>query len=71
MPPTAIIECSKCKGLLLTPMDQKTRTCPYCNTKIEIHKAKRLTWANDAFEASEMLRILKAKRQNNAHKQKN
>jgi acetyl-CoA carboxylase beta subunit len=68
MPATVIVECQKCKGLLLTGVDQKTRCCPYCSTKIDLKKTKRLAWANSAAEASEMLRQLKAKRQDNNHK---
>ena len=68
MTQTAILECPNCKGLLLAAMDQKTRTCPYCSARVDIHKAKRLGRAETAFEASEMLRKLKAERQSNPHK---
>jgi acetyl-CoA carboxylase beta subunit len=70
MPPTAIIECPKCNGLLLSALDQKTKLCPYCGTRIETHKTKRIAYANDAFQASEILRQLKTKRQTNAHNPK-
>ncbi|MCW4019507.1 MAG: DUF1922 domain-containing protein [Candidatus Bathyarchaeota archaeon] len=70
MPPTAILECPKCGGLLLAATNQKTRTCPYCSAKVNVHKAKRLGAAENAFTASEMLRILKTKNQNNTRKNK-
>ncbi|MEM2107991.1 MAG: DUF1922 domain-containing protein [Candidatus Bathyarchaeia archaeon] len=60
--PTLIIVCSKCGGLFLTPEDQKTKTCPYCGTRVDVRKAKRVAAASSAFEASEMLRSLKAKK---------
>jgi uncharacterized Zn finger protein (UPF0148 family) len=67
MTQTAIIECPHCSGLLLAPMDQKTRTCPFCNTRIELHKAKRLAKAVNAIAASEILRKIKTERKDNAH----
>ncbi|MEJ5326933.1 MAG: DUF1922 domain-containing protein [Candidatus Bathyarchaeia archaeon] len=60
--PTLIIACSKCGGLFLTPEGQKTKTCPYCGTHVETRKAKRVARAETAFEASEILRNLKAKK---------
>ncbi|MGB9915533.1 MAG: DUF1922 domain-containing protein [Candidatus Bathyarchaeales archaeon] len=60
--PTLIIVCSKCGGLFLTPEDQKTKTCPYCGTRVDVRKAKRVAAAKSAFEASEILRNLKAKK---------
>jgi uncharacterized CHY-type Zn-finger protein len=58
---TAIIVCPRCSGLLLAASSQKTRTCPYCNTRIEVRKAKIIASAKTAFEASQMLRKLKSK----------
>jgi DNA-directed RNA polymerase subunit M/transcription elongation factor TFIIS len=66
MPSTLILQCKKCTGLLLAPASQKTRTCPHCGTKIEVAKAKRIASAQNAFEASKMLRIIKEKNQSNA-----
>jgi DNA-directed RNA polymerase subunit RPC12/RpoP len=66
MPITFIIECNKCSGLLLATIEQKTKTCPYCGTRIDLHRVKRLAKAEDAFLASEMLRQIKSKRQANA-----
>jgi hypothetical protein len=65
MTQTAILECPNCKGLLLAGTDKKTRTCPYCNGKVDICKAKRLAKAETAREASEILKKLKAQRQEN------
>jgi hypothetical protein len=68
MPATVILECNQCKGLLLAGKDQKTRTCPYCGTQVDLRKARRLASAENAFEASEILRKLKSERQNNTRK---
>jgi hypothetical protein len=55
---------------MLAAADQKTRTCPYCSTKIDLHKTFRLAQVEDASQASEMLRIIKEKRQANPKKPK-
>jgi hypothetical protein len=47
---------------------QKTHSCPYCGTRVDLQKAKRIIQAKDAFEASEMLKKIKTKRQNNTRK---
>ncbi len=65
---TLIITCTRCGGLLLAAEDKKTRTCPYCNSRIDIQKANKIASANSAIEASELLRELKSKRQSNARK---
>jgi len=56
---TNIIECPRCSGLLLVADDKKSRTCPYCGTKVDVRRAKTLASAEDAFTASEVLRELK------------
>jgi len=65
---TLIVHCTRCGGLLLASESQKTRTCPYCNARVELKKAGRIASARSAFEASEILRELKSKRQNNVQK---
>ena len=59
---TLIIKCTKCAGLMLTAKAQKTKICPYCGTNVNLLKAQRVAAANTAFEASEMLRILKSEK---------
>jgi DNA-directed RNA polymerase subunit RPC12/RpoP len=56
---TLIIVCSRCGGLFLAADSQKMRTCPYCNTRVDVRKAKQVASAKNAFEASEMLREIK------------
>ena len=56
-----IVVCSKCGGLLAAKAEQKTRTCPYCGFKILLEKSKHVASANDAREASRILKILKRK----------
>jgi DNA-directed RNA polymerase subunit RPC12/RpoP len=55
-----IIVCSKCGGFLLAKAEQKTRTCPYCGSKVLVDKAKKVASAQNAYEASEILRKLKS-----------
>lgn len=54
-----IVVCSRCGGLLLAKDEQKTRTCPYCGSKVVLNKAKKVASAKNAYEASEILRKLK------------
>jgi DNA-directed RNA polymerase subunit RPC12/RpoP len=55
-----IVVCSKCGGFLLAKVEQKTRTCPYCGFKVLVDKAKKVASAQNAYEASEILRKLKS-----------
>jgi DNA-directed RNA polymerase subunit RPC12/RpoP len=52
--------CSRCGGLLLAKKEQKTRTCPYCGSKVALDKAKKIASAENAYEASKILRKLKS-----------
>ncbi len=45
---------------MLTAKGQKTKICPYCGTKVTLIGAQKVAAANNAFEASEMLRKLKS-----------
>jgi len=65
MTQTAVIECPKCRGLMLAKANQKTKTCPYCGSRVEVLTAKRLANAETAMEASAMLRKFKTERQRN------
>lgn len=62
MAPTAIYRCPKCGKYLLAGIMQKSKGCPYCGTKILLYKAQRIAVAQNAFEASEILKHLKAER---------
>ena len=57
---TLIVKCTKCGGLMLTAKGQKTKICPYCGTHVNLLRAQKVAAANNAFEASEMLRRLKS-----------
>ncbi|MBN1245572.1 DUF1922 domain-containing protein [Candidatus Bathyarchaeota archaeon] len=59
---TLIIACTRCGGLFLAADGQKTRTCPYCSTRVDVRKAKQVASAKSAFEASEILRDIKSKK---------
>jgi DNA-directed RNA polymerase subunit RPC12/RpoP len=62
MGPTLIVVCNRCGGLLIATDDQKTRTCPYCGSRVDVRKAKKIASAKNAFEASEILRDLKSRK---------
>ena len=68
MPITYVVECDQCSGLLLAAIDQKSRTCPFCGTKINLQRAKRLATADNSIIASEILRKIKNERQLNTKK---
>ncbi|MGQ9624483.1 MAG: DUF1922 domain-containing protein [Candidatus Bathycorpusculaceae bacterium] len=57
-----IVACGKCGGFLLAKLEHKTRTCPYCGSKVVIEKAKRVASAENAQKASAILQELKRKR---------
>ena len=42
--------------------EQKTRTCPYCGSRIDLKRAKKIASAKNGFEASEILRDLKSRK---------
>jgi hypothetical protein len=47
---------------MLAAKTQKTKTCPYCGQKVNMLTAQKVASAPTAFEASEMLKILKNKK---------
>jgi DNA-directed RNA polymerase subunit RPC12/RpoP len=59
MTTTIIIMCARCGGLLMAKADQKTRTCPYCGSKVDLDRARKVASAETANEASIILRRLK------------
>jgi len=56
-----VVVCGKCRGLLAAKAGQKTRTCPYCGSRIVLDKSKRVAVANNARDASVILKKLKRK----------
>ncbi|MGC8998973.1 MAG: DUF1922 domain-containing protein [Candidatus Bathyarchaeia archaeon] len=56
-----IVVCSECGGYLLAKIDQKSRTCPYCGSRVLLEKAKKIAYAKKADEASAILRRFKEK----------
>ena len=59
---TVIIVCSRCGNMLMASVEQKTRTCPYCGTRVNVRRAKRIASAENAFKASEILREIKRRK---------
>jgi DNA-directed RNA polymerase subunit RPC12/RpoP len=60
MASTIIVVCGRCGGLLMAKADQKTRTCPYCGSRVDVDKARKVASAKSANEASIILRRLKS-----------
>jgi len=54
-----IVVCGNCGGFLMAKAEHKIRTCPYCGSKVALNKAKRVASAQNAYEASTILRRLK------------
>jgi hypothetical protein len=57
---TVIVKCIKCGGLMLAANTQKRKNCPYCGAHVTLQRAQRVAAADNAIEASEILRKLKA-----------
>jgi len=55
----AIFVCSQCGGLLAARSDQNTKLCPYCGFRATLNKCKHVASADDAQEASAILKSLK------------
>lgn len=56
-----VVVCSECGGYLLAKNGQKSRTCPYCGSKVLLGKAKWVASAEKVDEASAIIRKLKEK----------
>jgi len=54
-----IVVCTKCRGILAAKKEHKTSRCPYCGFRLLLSKAKTITTAQSAEEASNTLRRLK------------
>ncbi len=59
MAATIIVKCPKCAGLMLVSKTQKTKLCPYCNTRINLQKSQKIAAADNAVQAQAMLQKLK------------
>ena len=56
-----VIVCYECGQLLLAKTSQKTRRCPYCETRLVLDKTKKVANVKTAQEASNLIRALKKK----------
>jgi DNA-directed RNA polymerase subunit RPC12/RpoP len=57
-----VVLCYRCGQLLLAKTTQKTRSCPRCEARLFLEKAKKVAHAKSASEASSLIRTLKKKR---------
>jgi DNA-directed RNA polymerase subunit RPC12/RpoP len=55
-----IAVCTRCGRFIIAKAEQKTKTCPYCGFKVPIYEARKVASAENAYEASEILRKLKS-----------
>jgi DNA-directed RNA polymerase subunit RPC12/RpoP len=55
-----IAVCPRCGRFIIAKAEQKTKTCPYCGFKVHIYEARKVASAENAYEASEILRKLKS-----------
>jgi predicted RNA-binding Zn-ribbon protein involved in translation (DUF1610 family) len=62
---TLIMMCGNCGGYLLAKEENQTRTCPYCGRTVVVQKAKKVASAQNAYEASEILKQLKSSQSQN------
>ncbi|MDD3793121.1 MAG: DUF1922 domain-containing protein [Candidatus Bathyarchaeota archaeon] len=62
MTATLIVKCNKCGNYMLSALNQKTKLCPYCGVKVNLNRVQRVAAADNAFEASEILRKLKSEK---------
>jgi len=58
-----VIMCHSCGRLLLARKDQRTRQCPNCEARINTERARVIAAAASAREASELIRALKQKKE--------
>jgi len=56
-----VIVCYNCGQFLLAKTGQKTRRCPYCETRLVLDKTKKVAHTKTAQEASSVIRALKRK----------
>ncbi len=59
MSPFVIVICTKCRGILAAKEGCKTSKCPYCGFRLLLNRARKVTTAQTAEEASRILRKLK------------
>ncbi|MCK5631656.1 DUF1922 domain-containing protein [Candidatus Bathyarchaeota archaeon] len=54
-----VVSCPNCGRLFVAAAGQRSRTCPYCTSRVRLAKAKHLGKAETAREASELAQYLK------------
>jgi DNA-directed RNA polymerase subunit M/transcription elongation factor TFIIS len=57
-----VIICDECGGLLLAKTEHKTRKCPYCGSRVNVEKAKKVASAENAQNASTILQEMKRRK---------
>jgi exosome complex RNA-binding protein Csl4 len=55
-----IAVCTRCGRFIIAKAEQKTKTCPYCGFTVSLYEARKVASAENAYEASEILRKLKS-----------
>ncbi|WNZ29066.1 MAG: DUF1922 domain-containing protein [Candidatus Bathyarchaeota archaeon] len=57
-----VLVCYNCGHYLLAKKFQKTKLCPYCSSRLNLSKTKKVVQAKTAQEASLYIRNLKIKK---------
>ncbi len=57
-----VITCYKCGQFLLARTGQKTKRCPYCETRLALEKTKKVASAKNAQQALDLVQALKQTR---------
>ena len=59
-----VVICYGCGRFLLAKGDQKTKRCPYCDSRLKLDRTRKLVYVKTAQEASNYLRALKNRQKN-------
>lgn len=57
-----VIACYNCGQFLLAKIGQKTKRCPYCETRLVLEKAKKVGSVENAQQALDLVQALKRAR---------
>ena len=57
-----VIVCYNCGQFLLAKTEQKTKRCPYCETRLVLEKAKKVASAKNTQQALNLVQALKRRK---------
>lgn len=62
-----IINCSSCGKIMMANSANKTRSCPNCGVKVQVHGAKILARSRTSKDAVEIIQHLKSQKSKDEH----